>query len=542
MSAGAIGDVVLLKNGKVYEGTVTRRGALVIVEMKYGQIELNAADVKEIIKGKDPAKPKNDPPTTKPVTPSPKHIFQTENITRPECMAFIFMRRLASMPAGIESFNTRKQIERWRHYAHDRKRKAGAQWREPEYFQKRRLNFEKYNREVDEIAKKLRRVRGDDRRDEALRKSLKKAGAKKMLTAAEQWPDPLIRRFMTGIAYYRGGHNAQAEAAFRRCAQEAPLVAAFFQGRGKALGRLEREVDALEAYTRVIQLHPTSSQALLMLRGGMQNVPGNKTTSPVYAAALILANQYEEESSRSSSRIKSTIWMLPDKVRQSRDAALPVPSYHRLNFHQGMAVAISKNALLVDANVVKDAAEIYVYLDDDTVVRAKKRRSSRRSRSKGPKLPLEIVTVSDCELTPLAFDAKSTLSPGQDVATHSLSYFTKMGAKSSTMTTTVEKSEDGSLQLSRGLFAGDAAAPIISPAGGLIGFAPGKTDVTADDGGSNKLISAQDLAPLLERIPTVRDTSRGRGAKRTFKPKLYKKGIFIIRTVHCESLDPIDTD
>ncbi|MCD6364437.1 MAG: tetratricopeptide repeat protein [Planctomycetes bacterium] len=545
--AGATGaDVVFLHNGKTYEGKVTQEGSIIVVDVAGTRVELRAADVREVVKAQ--AADAETPPAKKPKVPvagsreppAADRTFLPEGLTRPEAMAFMFMRRLKTTAPGVASFEMRKQVEWWRSIAHDRLRKVGAKWVSPRDFRLRRKSFEKLAAEADALASQAARIRPNDPAARSRSDALKIKLAKQLLRAAARPGDPLLRRFMTGVAHYYGGNFAKAETDFRMCRRTAPIVAAFAQGHALALQEVGRHEDALRAMAEALRLRSDSSDALEMLRQIMKRTPGAKITSEAFVEARKLSEQYADSSRGrfTSNRPKAIRWLLPGKVRQGRQGVLPLPSYDRMVFRQAPALAVGSHMLLVDASAVATAAEIYVRIADGVFARAKATRTSPILHGKQPP-PLTRITVEDYEFTPAPFAEDAKFAPGEMVTIHSLGLYTSMGSHLDVIPTTIRRiADDGSVILSGGISAGDAASPVLSADGRTVGVFQGKTNVAEADGGPDRLISNRNLAPLMKRIRTgYRGLRRYGSRRRSVTVRKATGAVFVVLAIECETLD-----
>ena len=533
--AGA--DVVFLNNGKSYEGRVTYKGERIIIDVEYGQLEFMADEVREVVKAKLPDKPAPTSTAPPPAESGARATYSAVDVTRPEPVVFLFMRRLSAAKPGRDSFEARSQIDRWRSASHDRLRRIGAQWYGPKEFQARRAAFESNLVAARETARKLKRVRGDKPAERKKRKKLRVALGGELLTAAQKWADPALRNFLVGAAQYEGGRYHKAEGSFRKCRRQIPMVAAFHQGHGLALVKVGRPLEAMEAFARALQLRPGSRDALKLLRDGMQAVPGTRTEEDVFQRAKKLDSRYEASSGGSSSSRKRMRWLLPGKVEHARDGTLPVPQYDRLTVRQAPGVAVGKHALLVDAAAVTGASEVLVRIDGNTLTPAKLGR--RRSSRKGVALPpLAVVMVSDYEFTPAGFSPEATLPAGQTAAIHRLGIFAEMGSVIDVVHAEAAASPDSDATgLSAGLRPGDAASPVLTADGQLVGFLAGRTDPAERSGGPDKLYGSAALAPLVKRAAKSSPRRSYSGSAKRTGPSAPAGGrIFIVYAIECETL------
>jgi tetratricopeptide (TPR) repeat protein len=537
VSAIVLGDVVYLHSGKSYEGKVTRRGDKVLVELTYGQIELAAEDVRQIVK----MAPRPD--AQAPPAPAPEEeesrAFSAGRATLPDTLAFLFMRRLETTTAGVESYEIRREAKRWQDAAHDRLRKGGAGWLSPRDFQSARKAYARHLEDAEELAKQMQRLDEDDPSEQVERRRLATAAAAKTLDAAQSWGDPLLRSFLIGVAYYQGENFGASVTAFRRCAREGPLVAAFHQGHGMALAKVGRPLEAVEAFTRMLRLRPDSAEALELLRNGMQDVPGTETRREAYQQAKELSDQYPAVlERRSRARRDGLRWMLPGDVEQGRYSPLPLPKYDRLVFRQAVGVATGEQSLLLDAGVLEGSAEAFVRVGEDDYVPASAMRRSRSRR--GQELPpLRTVSAPDLQFEPASLPSSDDAIERQTVTLSAVGIYAEMGAEIARLDATLHPGDaPGKTRVTPGLPAGDGAAPVLSHSGQLLGFVGGKTDVTVLGGGPDRFIAAGELEPLLERTRrSTRTRSRYGSVRRIGSPRQTEGVVFVVCGIHCETLD-----
>ncbi|MDY6913099.1 MAG: hypothetical protein SVT52_01390, partial [Planctomycetota bacterium] len=317
--------------------------------------------------------------------------------TRPEPIVFMLMRSLAATPAGTASYELRRQIDRWQSFAHDQKRKVGGNWLSPEDFQRRRRAYAEHLKQVQSLAHNIRRIRGDEPADLAERKQLRGRLNAKLIQAAKTPTDPLLRNFLLAVAQLQTGRAGRAEAAFRQCARQAPTVAGFHQGRALALQQLDRHTDALAECIRVLELRPTSREALYMLQDTMKKVPGSDIRTETYTAAGKLLGRYENPK---HSKRRGRAWLMPGGDWLVRNEMLPDLPYDRLVFRQALGVPIGKRTLMVDAGLADGAVELLVRIGEKTLVPAYVRRTGSYGRT-GKRPVLAFLSVEDIEFTPL---------------------------------------------------------------------------------------------------------------------------------------------
>jgi len=532
-------DVVYLRSGKTYEGEAVRKGDTVRIRHAYGVVEVDAAEVIHIERTEPSSKPSSRPAGQ----PSPQaggKRLAIQNATQPEPIIFALMRNLAAMQPGRETHLLRREIERWRIMAHDRKRKVGLEWLGPEDFTRRRQTFLRYLKEAEDLYRLARRSSKRTPKGRAERKRHEARAAARLQQAARVWADPLIRSFLMGIAFHQAGDFRQAQAMFRRCRKSAPLVAAFCQGDGMALLAAKRELDAVAAFSDALRLRPDSREALDALRDAMRQTPGARTKQPQYLAAAELVSTYEDTGQ--NYRRRGMSWLMPGKAWYVRDSMLPAPPYDRLVFKQAVGVPVGEGSLLVDESVAKGALEMFVRIDEATVVPGTIGRSGGYYGRKTTDAPLVVVHVGEVAFTPLKAEADHKFQAAESVTIYALDIYEEMSKEVRPIAGRIVAVEDeGVLKLSGGISAGEGAAPVVTGDGRLAGFLAGKIDVKADGGGQDRFIPLARFESLLERASRKSGGSGayslyGRRARRTIKRRNVKGDHFVVYGTFAEEL------
>jgi tetratricopeptide (TPR) repeat protein len=508
-------DIVYLKNGNSYEGTIiSRTDTQVVIKVRNDQVEIPTEDVLHITFEKRsasapaPVVPGQPRPQTAPAPAGPRSQealagleskpFSTEDTTQPETLVFMLMRSLAGAPPGSGAFEIRRQIEQWRIAAHDRKRRAGTRWASPKEVAALRGAYADVLKEAQSLATHAAQGRGRSGQSAEAQRQL--AGAMtKIQEAALKWPDPLLREFLLGLAAYQAKNYTLAADRFRNCSQTAPRVAGFRQAHGAAMMELQQHIEAVSEFTDLLRLLPGSRDANQLLRIAMKRTPGGLTNEAAYVEAQKLLDEYETPEAGYYTRRGQT-WLMPGRAWYVTDRLLlPSPPYDRLIFRQGVAVPVDKQTLMLDAEVVRDAKEVFVRLNSKTVVGARIRKPSYFG-TKTKEDPLAFVQVTGVELLPLKFDKATRARPGEVVTFHGISLYDEMGRAVRSVGTTVKfVADDGAVKLADGLAAGEAAAPVVTADGRLLTFLVGKTDVKADDGGTGLAMPPNEIADVMDR-------------------------------------------
>ena len=416
------------------------------------------------------------------------------DLTHPESVVFMLTRRLESLPPGETSEGIRKQADDYRARAHDLKRRVGNAWNGPEEFDRGRRVFVAGLAEAEDLFGQIRRSsRGPAGQQDAQRKAMLVRAQGKLLPAAKSWPDPLLRQFLVAAAQYQIGDFTEALTLFIRCTDEAPRVAALWQGQGLALTALDRHVEALGCYNKVLRLAPDSTEALRLVSEGMRNVPGTQTKRAEYLEAAELVSRHDR--GRQTANSKGISWLLPGAGRRVADFGLPTPAYDRLAFKQAVGAPVADNALAVEAAAVEDALEVFVRVSEGRLVRATVNRWRRRE---GQEVPLALVSVDGYRFDPLHAASDADLSEGRKVAAYSLPLYEEMGSAIHSVEAQLVAGAGGQgLKPSKPLAAGEAAAPVVTAEGRLAGFLAGRTDAAVEGCGPDRFIPVKDLADML---------------------------------------------
>ena len=514
--AASRADVVYLKNGNSYRGTVlSRTETLVIVKVGGKEIKVPAEDVL-LVSFDSPDQPESvvaEPGAADEMPDAlsglPVRPFTADDATLPDSIVFMLMRDMASS-TGLSRQSLAEHVNRWKIAAHDRNRRTGPDWASPEQFAARRAAFAERLKQAQDLAKEARGSEWKDRSSQRMDRRKLLAAIARLNSAAPQWPDPLLREFLMGLVALKAEQYEVAAGRFRNCVQTAPRVPAFRQAYGRAMLELKRYATALTELTELLRLAPGSPEAMELLEEAMQKTPGGLIKDPAYVEARKLLDEYEARETRGYSRAGET-WLMPGRPWSvSETLLLPTPPYDRLVFRQGVAVPVGESTLIVDARVLEGAEDIFIRLGPETLVAADRSGSSFGSSGR-KKEPLALVRAEGVVFTPLKFERDTPPRAGQPVTLYGLSIYEEMGRAVRQIQTTVGKvGDDGTFEPADGLLAGEAAGPVISTDGRLLTFLAGKTDIEVEDGGKGLAIPPADFAKLIPR------TSRGKSSYRTY--------------------------
>jgi len=563
-SSMAAGDIVYMRDGSKHEGVVRQEGEIVFVETSDGVVELPADQVVYISVVAPPLpqvveSPTEDstlapnltpeaavdlppPPTvssgdfTGGIVPAAE-TFSLDKAVMPESIVFSLMRQ-ADAASGIrQTLELHTQIEQWQAAAHDRQRRVAGQWRRPGDFTLGRQRYEELLADAKNVARELKEVEDTDPRAEAKRAEIRGRLNAKLLRASGVWLDDETRMFLTGIAHYQTASYSKAVEAFDNCRTGHPFVAAYQQGFGMALMEFGgRELDALEACLNELKLHPNNPLALLRVQQAMQNVPGVQTKDERFVEANEYISEYPESAFRAQPS-KTTIWHMPgNKGWLAPEAMLPVPTYDRLVYRQGVAVPLSANTLIVDREVVRNALEIYILIDEKTIVSATVlppgNSDSDVLRS------LSLIRTNEAEFQPVAASENAQFIEGSAVISYGLSIFPEMGTEPRQIVTKITAALEGrAIQLGAGLAAGESAAPVLTGDRRLVGFLAGRTDFRKEGGGEDVLIPVSELAELVKRGGKTSGYSSSSNLRRQSEPVKTEAMSFVVYCISSETLD-----
>jgi tetratricopeptide (TPR) repeat protein len=362
----------------------------------------------------------------------------------------------------------------------------------------------------------------------------------KLEAATRSWADPLIRNFLAAIVQYHQDSFPQAEALFRKCADDAPLVAAFHQGHGLTLLQMDRASQALVELLCALELQPDSRDLLQDVDRAMKKVPGAEVKNAAYLQAQKVLALYDDADKKAFPS-RGISWLMPGREWTTRSESLPTPAYDRLVFRQALGVAVGKRTLLVDAAAVKDALELYVQIDEQTVAPASMRRISFGSSRVAP--VLVPVFVGGYEFTPptLADDANHAPSQGQVVA-YALPSYPDFGSTFRKIPGQFGKpAASGTPALTVTLAPGDAAGPVFTADGAtLLGFLAGKIDPAVEGGGADAFwpLAQQGQALKQARSPSSSiDYSGYSRARRKAQTQPAQGQVFVVHAIFGEKLD-----
>lgn len=515
LAAIATAETVYLNDGREIEGDVTREGQQVIITKPNGETVRVAESSVLYISGttQPAATPAHDAKTTEEPTESfaPTATIVLDNAVMPETYVWTYMRR--NQPDTADHYRRRVQ---------DKQRKIGSQWYDPEDFVRRRKTYSDALLEGSRILEKAATLDIDARdtrtRTRNLRayRRLRATGTRKLHDAASHWADPLLRRFLLGVAELHAEDYRAAILQFQNCLREAPHLAAFYQGLGLAQLGEGQHLDALESLTTVLKLRPETPEAAQLLRTAVEAVPGQYINSKAFIEAKTLLEKFpDEEEDGRRGRHDKIEWLLPSDVEGVSLHSLPVLEVDRYVMKQALAVPVGPQTLLTDVAALQGALRAYVELDADKVVPLALPR-----RWDDAAAPAVLVNAPLATFTPLV-DADNIEDgnlptppePGESVNVHGMNVLMEMGSEPRLFATTVklelspEADQVGQYALEAGLAPGEATAPVFDDQQKFVGLLAGKTD-TDPANFTHRFYTLADLADIIEDVKPPRRSRR----------------------------------
>ena len=410
---------------------------------------------------------------------------------RPEPVCYAVMRRLLTASSGAERLRLRQQLRQWRAMAHDGAVKVGDKWVPAGELQRRRELFADHLKNAEDLLRKADRRRPRTPADQSRQRKLRAQGHAYLVKAARVWGDPLIGAFLQGQIALLNGNADRAEKMFDKCIGLMPLVAGFHQGRAMARHEQGRRLEALTDRVVAFNLRSDDAEAYRAVEEAMKNVPGRRITSEAFTRAKELLAEYEAPT-RGPSRERSgrgVRWMMPGRPWQGAKRGLPTPAYDQLILRKTVAVPATENGvLLCDARALEGAVELLLELPEARYVRARRLRKRRPSPA-AKEVSLALVLVTGCTFEPVAMAETETPSVrvGDELTLHAHSLPGEMDGPAPRSRTVRVSSvgQAGQLTLDGQLLPGESGGFAFNADGGLVTYLAGRTDVHAENGGSN---------------------------------------------------------
>lgn len=451
----------------------------------------------------------------------------------PDAMVFSMMRTLADPVAGVGRADMRDRLRQWQGMAHDHAIRVDSRWLTTDEIATRCKAFIKQHAE---LTQKINQANADadrlgrqqnsfrmtggrngqyilqrQQQDQQLRQEhdrLVQESREKVLAVSRLWPDPLIRWFLQGQAALATNNPAQAEQLFRRCIEEMPTVAAFYQGRAMARAAQKREMDALDDRIAAFNLDATDPETYEELREAFRDAPGNRLTAPAFQRAKALLAEYDAPPARqnrptAAPRSGQVLieWLMPGGTWRSDSQSITVPTCHSLIARKTVAVPVSADELVCDEAAIADAAAILLEVGKGQYVRL------QPAGVQANELPLAVLRATQCQFKPVEPADAAALKAGQELIAHAYSLPKDLDAATPRkFTLRIKTIEDGVPTFNGGLRPGESAAPLFTADGKLVTFLAGRTDVMADLGGPELTLPP---AKVQELIKTAGKGSRG---------------------------------
>lgn len=473
--------------------------------MAYGTITVDQADVLIVLSGgtTQPSRPTTRPrPVYRPpVRLRPKARWNINQATHPEPIVFMLTRQMELLGDEINDQSIRRRLEQWRIALHDGKRKVGKEWLSRDEQRRGRSEVEKRLTDARRLMTEARRyARSTKPGDKARRNRLERDAVQALYSAAGVWPDTTIQDFMIGSLDLQAGRYEQAEQRFSSCIDAQPLVAGYHQGRGLALIKLGRPLEALEEFIACFHLRDDSALAFQLVEEAMKVTPGSYMKDPVYVRAKELLGRYEKPKQQYRRYGKGTVWLMPGRrTWQARDETLFTPEFDRIVSKQALGIPISENVLLVDEQAIADAELIYVELGPRQVVRATAMRRSYGSLSGSSEVPVSAIRVSGVALTPVEADKPVALKPGQSVTIRAVNLHRQMGTEIRAGHAKVIAAGPEGVKLEPALLPGEAVgAAFVGEA--IAGLLTSRCQGEQEGCGKSSFIKPADLAERVKRI------------------------------------------
>jgi tetratricopeptide (TPR) repeat protein len=546
--APCLADTVYLNDGSKIEGSVTDSGDTYTIQTSTQPVEVKKTDVVYVSSRPAGAMATSSPTASKAPTalasadagvPVGVGLTLSGDYQMPESPAFLLMRKLSTTLPGSDSLKLRQELEQWRAFSHERRRRIGSEWVLPKDFSACRSRYEETLKTASDI---LSKAKSSKAKTQAVQ-----GGYSKLCEAAILWKDPLVRDFLRGIAEFESGNFGQAQGLFQKCHKDAPNVAAFAQGEAMALLDQDKASEAIAPAADFLRLKPDSLDALNLLRRALSKAPGADMKQPAVIAAKDLVHQYQDtpDSPAKPAATKTYNWAMPmlmptgpavasstGKAWINRDNTLPSPPYDRLVFRQAVAVPISDNTLLIDANIVAGACDIFVRIDKALVPATVR----TVTLAKAPAVPLAVLNVAGCAFTPAGRAEGGDLA-GKAVTLYTIPMFDEMGSQLQTRQGKVlSVGEDGpAVTPGVRILPGESAGPVLTDDGQLLEFLGGKIDVTAENGGVDQALPLSQMDAYY--APVKGKTSVAAKLKRTYQPILVTDKAFVVYVICVEKFD-----
>ncbi|MBN1555868.1 MAG: tetratricopeptide repeat protein [Phycisphaerae bacterium] len=455
-----------------------------------------------------------------------------QQLSMPESMIY-FLLRERTAGSTDQRADRERHLRLLRAHAHDKRRQVNGRWLTTRDFENHRKNFNALLREAQKHFRQATSKKKEPTHRERLAQSRHRAaGQTKLKQAADAWDDPLLRTFLLGAAALQAKDEGRAEGLFAQCIRDEPRVAAFYQGRARALMGLKRYSEAIRLFMQVLEMRPDSRYAVNMLQQALRDAPGANIDTPAFRDAKQMLEARPKTNAKPSRRAETmTYWLLPGKELRTGADELPTPPMDRLLVRQAIATPVAEHVLMVDSRILKDADEVLVRIDPKTFAPVKVRKSSRRNKDDDTSMAL--LPVPEYTFTPrsiLIGDPKPDDAP----TVHTVNTHAEMGSTPRRQPVRIGTNETGyTTEPAPALANGESAGIILTDGGKLAGVVVRDLDVTKDDPGETVFVS-HDLENLLKGIKKLSRPSRRQ--QQTITPKDAPGDVFLVHAVRGERL------
>ena len=556
LAGASAADTVYLRDGRQMVGKVTKEAKRYKVEMTYGTVYVDELDVIYVAEGTGTTLPATAPAAVeepaKPVAVSvaPSVRWNLADIVVPDPAAFMLGRELEAL--GTEATEAaRLQLPQWKINTHEGQRKVWEDWLPRDEQRRRRSEFDKHVKNAVELARQAKSATWSRKpEDIAKGKRQEEQGQLAFYDAARAWPDFTFQLFIQGVLDLRAGKDKAAEQRFRTCIEREPLVAAYHQGRGLALSKVKRPLEALAEFVTCLELRDDSYEPIRLVETAMKDVPGTQVRDPIYMKAQDLLARYEPPKSATPSYSAfnpATPWLMPGKPWMwAADNLSPAPPYDRVVARQCLAVPLTEDGVLVvDEAAIAGAEVMYLQVAPDLLLRAEPAAPSYSywspSTQKTKPVPLSAIRVEGCTFTPVDMEKPAKIAAECDVTVRAANLYRAMGTETRVGVCRA-KPAGAEVQILPGLLPGETVG-VATKDGQFAGFLSARTRLDSDDWGKSQFMDPLDVAAYAARTKkSPRSKSMSSWNSPTLKadaPKFTAKGdVFLLHVLIGEKPPP----
>jgi hypothetical protein len=198
-----------------------------------------------------------------------------------------------------------------------------------------------------------------------------------------------------------------------------------------------------------------------------------------------------------------------------------------------VAVPIAADTLLIDANIVAGACDIFVSVDKTLVPATVK----TVAPANAPAVPLTMLSVTGCTFTPPG-RAEGSEFVGKTATLYTIPMFDEMGSLLQTRQGKVLSVGDTGVAVLAGVkvLPGESAGPVLTDDGQLLEFLGGKIDVSAEGGGADQAFPLSQMDAFYTPSKTKSPAAAAK-LKRTFQPQLSAGKAFVVYVIASEKFD-----